>query len=199
MDELFLIDSSIRDKLRSWLTTKTLGGVPKKDSFKYYDKHLWIPIRNTLKSIVDSGDKSIEERELLSCCYSGELFRIHTYNKRLRAHVYPLECYQSWCTEGGLEAFSRRGGQVLLIRGHANPEDYAIKTIELMFYLEPDIFWPVFSGHHELCRYVPEYEVAMPIRKENIDELYVVDSAHLTEWRNYGTPVMREKWFRNNW
>ena len=70
-----------------------------------------------------------------------------------------------------MEAFSRRGGQVVLIRGHANPEDYAIKTIELMLYLEPDIFWPVFSGHHELCRYVPEYEVAMPIRKENIDEL----------------------------
>ena len=194
-----LFNADIRNHLRSWLTTKTLGGFSRKSSFQYYDKHLWMPIQNILKSIACNADKSSEELELLSCCYSGELFRVHNYNKCARAHVFPLEHYQSWCAEDGLEALSGLGGQVLLIRGHASPEDYAIKTIELMLFLEPEIFGPLLSGRHELCRYVPECEIAMPIRKSNVDDLYVVDAAHLTEWRNFGTPIKQEKWFRNNW
>ncbi len=199
MVDASIFNSDISEILNNWLTTKTLGGFSQKSSFQYYDKHLWKPIRNTLKSIAEHTDKSIEELELLSCCYSGELFRVHNYNKRARAHIFPLECYQSWCTEDGLEALSGLGGQVLLIRGHASLEDFAIKTLDLMLYLKPEIFELLLSGHHELCRYVSEHEVSMPIRKSNVDGVYVVEASHLTEWRNFSKPVEQEKWFRNNW
>ena len=199
MSYIYIFNSDISKNLNDWLTTKTLGGFSRKSSFQYYDKHLWKPIQNALKSITEHTEKSIEELELLSCCYSGELFRVHNYNKRVLAHVFPLGCYQSWCTEDGLEALSGLGGQVLLIRGHASPEDFAIKTLELMLYLKPEIFKPLFSGHHELCRYVPESEVSMPIKKSNVDGMYVVEADRLAEWRTFAKPIEQEKWFRNNW
>ena len=91
------------------------------------------------------------------------------------------------------------GGEVILIRGHATISDYAISTSELLLNIQPEIWSLFFTGQHELSRYKNEHEVVMPILVENIDEILIVDSAHLCEWSTYGTPLSREKWFRNNW
>ena len=199
MSTSLLSDLNISADLRSWLVTKTLGGFSHKSFFQYYDKQLWMPIKNVLETIKERTNNSIDELELLSCCYTGELFRVQHYNERARAHVFPLGCYQSWCTEEGLDALSRIGGRVLLIRSHATSDDYAIDTIKLMAYLEPEIWGRLFSGTHELSRYVPECEVVMPIKKTNVDNMYVVEATRLTEWKSFGEPIKQEKWFRNNW
>ena len=198
-DDLDLFNTNAMEDLRNWLTTKTLCGHSHKSSFLYYDKQLWLPLKRTIESINKRANKSIEELELLSCCYTGELFRIQNYNENKRAHIFPLGRYQSWCTEDGLDVLSKTGGCVLLIRGHASPEDCAIKTMELMFYLKPEISGLLFSGKHELSRYIKEHEVVMPIKKPNIDSVYIVESKHLAEWRSFAEPLKQEKWFRNNW
>ena len=191
--------SGFYDDLKSWLTTKTLGGTSHKSFFQYYDKKLWLPIRKMLENAASSKTPSISEAELLSCRYSGELFRIQRYYKRKHGQVYPLGCYQSWSREAGLQALSNIGGEILLIRAHASPLDYAISTSELLLNINPEVWSLVFCGRHELSRYKNECEVVMPISTDNIDELLVVESAHLCEWRTYGTPLPKEKWFRNNW
>lgn len=190
---------SYYEEFHNWLTTKTLGGHSYKSTFQYYDKHLWLPIKELLVRAYENDNRSLPEAELLSCCYTGELFRVHRFYKKKHRHVYPLSCYQSWSRESGLEALSKMGGEVLLIRGHATISDYAISTSELLLNMQPDIGSLFFSGQHELSRYKNENEVVMPIRVENIDEVLVVDSVHLCEWSTYGTPLPREKWFRNNW
>jgi hypothetical protein len=186
-------------ELRNWLATKTLGGVARKGTFQYYDKHLWLPVRNHIESILEHSSRTPDDLELLSCCYTGELFRVQNYNERARSYVYPLGCYQSWATENGLTALSSIGGQVLVIHGYARPEDYAIRTIDLMVYMQPEIWGPLFSGTHELSRYCREHEVAMPITKKSIVGMYVVEAKDLANWRNCGIPLAQEKWFRNNW
>ena len=185
--------------LRDWLATKTLCCVARKSTFQYYDKHLWLPIRERINSVLKSVDRTPDDLELLSCCYTGELFRVQYYNERAKAHVYPLGCYQSWSTEHGLEALSSIGGRILLIRGHSHPEDYAIRTIDLLVCLQPEIREPLFTGMHELSRYCCEHEVVMPITRESIDEIYIVEAEHLTNWKEYATPLASEKWFRNSW
>lgn len=187
------------DDLRSWLTTKTLGGTSHKSFFQYYDKKLWLPIRKMLEHAASSKMPSISEAELLSCHYSGELFRVQRYYKRKHGQVYPLGCYQSWSREAGLQALSNIGGEILLIRGHASPLDYAISTSELLLNVNPEIWSQVFCGRHELSRYKNECEVVMPINTDNIDAILVVESIHLCEWRTCGIPLPKEKWFRNNW
>lgn len=193
-DPVFLIQ-----ELSDWLATKTLGGATKKSTFQYYDKHLWLPLRKQLDFIMNKNQRSLSDLEMLSCCYTGELFRVHRYFERAKSHIYPLGCYQSWCTEAGLDALSSLGGQVLLLRGHANPEDYAIRTIDLLLHLQPEIRKPLFSGTHALSRYCREHEVVMPITKDNIDGIFIMEAAHLSNWRNCGKPLSPEKWFRNNW
>lgn len=199
MENVNLFNSTIVHDLKSWLTTKTLCGYSHKSSFHYYDKQLWLPLKKSIESINKSTNKSIEELELLSCCYTGELFRIQNYNERKHAHIFPLGCYQSWCMEEGLDALSKSGGRVILIQGRAYPEDYAIKTMELMLYLKPEICRLLFSGKHELSRYMKECEIVMPIKEPNIENVYVIESKHLTEWRNFAEPIPQEKWFRNYW
>lgn len=187
------------DELRSWLTTKTLGGTTHKSFFQYYDQSLWLPIQKILKNIASHKIPSISEVEFLSCHYTGELFRVQSFYKRRRGHVYPLGCYQSWAREPGLQALSKMGGEVLLIRGHASSSDYAISTSELLLNVNPEIWFQAFSGKNELSRYKNECEVVMPINTDNIDEILIMDSAQLCEWRTCGTPLPKEKWFRNNW
>ena len=34
---------------------------------------------------------------------------------------------------------------------------------------------------------------------EDLENVYVIESKHLTEWRNFAEPIPQEKWFRNNW
>lgn len=198
-DDLSASLSSYYDELRGWLTTKTLGGTSHKSFFQYYDKRLWLPIRKMLENAASNETPSISEAELLSCHYSGELFRVQRYYKRKHGHIYPLGYYQSWSREAGLQALSNIGGEVLLIHGHASPLDYAISTSELLLNVNPDVWSQVFCGRHELSRYKNECEVVMPIRVGSIDEILVVESAHLCEWRTYGIPLSKEMWFRNNW
>ena len=189
---------SYYNELHSWLTTKTLGGHSHKSTFQYYDKSLWLPVKELLVSAYENENRSLPEAELLSCCYTGEFFRIHRFYKNKHSHVYPLGCYQSWSRESGLEALSKIGGEVILIRGHATISDYAISTSELLLNMQPDIWFLFFSDQHKLSRYKNEHEVVMPIRVTNVDEILVVEAAHLCDWRACGIPLPKEKWFRNN-
>ena len=61
MSYISIFNSDISKNLNDWLTTKNLGGFSRKSSFQYYDKHLWKPIQNALKSITEHTEKSIEE------------------------------------------------------------------------------------------------------------------------------------------
>ena len=191
--------SGFYDDLKSWLTTKTLGGTSHKSFFQYYDKKLWLPIRKMLENAALGNPPSTFDEDLLSCRYTGELFRVQRYNKRKHGQVFPLGCYQSWSREAGLQALSNLGGEVLLIRGHASPSDYAISTAELLLNVNPKVWSLFFCGQHELSRYKNECEVVMPIRVDNIDEMLVVESKHLCDWHTYGTALPQSKWFRNGW
>lgn len=64
----------------SWLTGKTLGGIARKGYFQYFDKELWLPIKEFIISVREKENKTKLDYEFLSCCYTGEVYRIQTYN-----------------------------------------------------------------------------------------------------------------------
>ena len=185
----------------SWLTGKTLGGVAKKGYFQYFDKELWLPIKELIISVREKKNKSKLDYEFLSCCYTGELYRIQTYNPRKKGFVYPMGYYQSWAGKEGLEEISRMGGSLLLLCGHATEKDVAIDTFRLLCFMFKyfDINIPdICHEPSQLCRYEKECEIVMPIHKESIDNLVVIDAKNIIKWRTDGNSLPKDKWYRKD-
>ena len=182
-----------------WLTSKTLGEGAKKSYYQYYDKELWLPIKDIIISIRDKKDKSKIDNELLECCHIGEVYRIHRYNDCKKGHIYPWGCYQSWALEGGLEKFTKLGGTVLLLCGHAAEEDFAINTFDLLCFMFRNFQIVIPDRFHEpkqLLTYEDELEIVMSIKQESLDNVVIVDSREIINWRECGVELPKEKWFR---
>ena len=176
-----------------------MGGYSKESNFKYFDKNLWIPIETMILDVKKKEHKSILEQELLSCCYLGSLYRIHRYNDRLKGYICPLGHFQSWTMEAGFNTISRMGGQILLICGHTNKNTIAINTFELLCFIIKNFGIEIPNRLYDpknLCKYEEEYEIVMPMNVENIDNLLVVDSRNIQDWKTLGREIPREKWFR---
>lgn len=189
-------------KIFSWLASKTLGEGARKSYYQYYDKELWLPIKEIIISIMDKKDKSKIDNELLNCCHIGEVYRIHRYSNRKNGYICPLGYYQSWTLEKGIEKLSKIGGKVLLLCGHATEEDFAINTFDLLCFMFgnfqvtiPDIF----HEPKQLLAYEDEYEIVMPIKQESIDNVVIVDAREIVNWRECGVELQKEKWFRNSY
>lgn len=184
-----------------WLTTQTLGGYSKKSKFQYYDKKLWIPLQEMFREVGKVEYKSLLDEEFLKCCYMGNVYRIQTYNERLKGYICPLGCYQSWTTEDGFEAISRIGGNVLLICGHVNENTIAINTFELLCFIIR-CFKPMlpYDRYHpkNLEMYEPEFEIVMPIKESLIDKVIIVDSKKIEAWKTVGIEIPYNKWFRKD-
>lgn len=182
-----------------WLASKTLGEDARKSYYQYYDKELWLPIKEIIISIRDKKDKTKIDNELLECCYIGEVYRIHRYNDCKKGHIYPWGCYQSWAQEEGLEKLTKMGGTVLLLCGHATEEDFAINTFDLLCFMFRNFKVAIPDRFHEakqLLIYEDEFEIAMPIKQESLDKVMIVDSREISNWRECGVELTQEKWFR---
>ena len=188
-------------KIFKWLASKTLGEEARKSYYQYYDKELWLPIREIIISIRDKKDKTKIDIELLECCYIGEVYRIHRYNDCRKGHIYTWGCYQSWAQEEGLEKLSKMGGTALLLCGHAIEDDFALNTFDLLCFMFRNFKVSVPNGFHEpkqLLVYEEEFEIVMPIKQDVLDKVVIVDSRELTNWRECGTELPREKWLRRS-
>ena len=75
--------------INSWLTTKTLGGYSTKSNFQYYNKVLWLPLRNLYLAVKAKESTTAVDEEFLACIYTGKVFRIHNYSDTKKGDVKP--------------------------------------------------------------------------------------------------------------
>ncbi len=131
----------------------------------------------------------------------GNVYRIQTYNERLKGYICPMGYYQSWTTEDGFKAISKIGGKVLLICGHVNKNVIAINTFELLCFIirHFKLVLPDSRYHPQnLKMYEHEFEIVMPIKESLIDKVIVVDSKKVEDWKTIGIEIPYNKWFRKD-
>ena len=182
-----------------WLTTKTLGGYSTKSNFQYYNKVLWLPLRDLYLAVKAKERKTTVDEEFLACIYTGKVFRIHNYSESKKGYIKPYGLYQSWASHSGLDELSRYGGMWLLICGELTEADIGFDTFALLTFMaryQLIAFTEERQHPKYLIRYEDEHEVAAPLTESVITDVRCVESANLTAWEDHSETIPKELWFK---
>ena len=180
-----------------WLVVKTPGENPGIASYKYYDKLAWNIVRELIIKTEKKENLTNEEREFLRCKYQGKAYRIIEYNPKNKGHICITKTYQS-CSRDieGIKMVPLYGNK-LLIELIAIEDTYAIDVFELLCFMIKNelIDFNDMQNYNikNLERYENEREVVIPMTKNNIVNVSVIDSNG-----NQIEIIPREKWFRES-
>ena len=178
--EEFKFLTNLYEDLYLWLTVKTPGSRSTISRFNYYDKNVWLPIKNKIIELDKKKKLTKLELQFLKCRYTGNAYRAIDYSSRVKGHVCPTEKYQSCSkTIKGIKALKLTGKNIL-IELDATKELVAIDVFELLcFMLENKLVRQKERLQHELrtlLKYEEEEEVAIPMYKYAIKNISVVDA-----------------------
>jgi len=192
--------SELYEDIYCWLASNTPGEYVTKQYFKNIDKKVWSKIANKFKELEAKKFLSDAEKEFLDCKYVGKAYRIISYYRRRKGHVYLINYYQS-CSKSlnGIENVKLHGN-VILIELFSSDKSYSIdlfKVLEFMIKNKLIIYKDEFDINHRnvlnLEKYYNEEEVLVIISKENIKDISIHDFKN-DEFRK----LEKNKWFRNN-
>lgn len=198
MDDFsFLID--IYHDVYSWLAATTPGEIPYLSVYKKYDKKVWQKIRNKFMELDNKKDMNNIEKEFIKCRYVGTAYRVLRYNsKRKLGEVYPIRYYQSCSkTIKGINEVPLCGNRILvtlLIKKEYCAIDI-FKLLEFMIkysLIPKDRYTIRFCNIYNLERYEKEEEIVVPLLKEYINNISLIDKDG-----KIIKQIEKEKWFRH--
>ncbi len=195
-DYSFLID--IYRDLYSWLAATTPGEMPYIRVYKYYDKKVWQKVKSKLVELDNKKNINNIEKEFIKCRYVGTAYRVLCYNsKRKLGEIYPISYYQSCSkTKKGIKEVPLCGNRIL-VKLSIKKKYYAIDIFKLLEFMvkynlipkDRDMFQ--FYNIYNLERYEKEEEVVVPLLKEYINNVLLIDKNGETIKQ-----IEKEKWFR---
>lgn len=182
--------------LYDWLSGVTPGEHNSLRFYNYYEKKVWIHIKNKICELEQKKNKTKIDKDFLKCKYIGIAFRVlNNYSKR-RGQLYPINKYQSCSLSIESVKNVSISGNVTLVTIDASPELCAIDIFELLIFMkkynlirEEDL---TLKNINNLLRYEDEGEVVVPITKDNIINMQFVNFKD-----NKFEDISKDKWFRN--
>lgn len=195
--EDFKFLNNLYEDLYLWLTFKTPGSDSTISRFKYYDKNVWLPIKNKIIELEQNRNLNKLEMEFLKCRYTGKAYRAMYYNSRERGYVCPIERYQSCSkTIEGIKAL-KLTGENILIELDVTKELVAIDVFELLCFMVENKLVRYTDKLENLLRYQEEEEVAIPMYEQAIKKISVVDFSDNNNILENSKIIEKDKWFRN--
>ena len=196
MIEDFKFLTELYAEIYDWITTHTPGKHRGISVFEYYNKQVWDKIRNKFVELESKKSLSKIEQEFLKCRYVGIAYRVMEYCPRKKGYIYTNCLYQSCCKN--LDAVKKINvlGDRILIKLKTTKQIYAIDIFELLIFMlkhqlinKQDILQRRLE---QLLMYEEEKEIVVPILKNSIINVFIVNSEFkvLKE-------INSEQWFRD--
>lgn len=197
MIEEFNFLTDIYKKIYYWLAGTTPGEHTCISYFKQYDKNVWDKIKNKIIELENKNRLSKIEKEFIKCKYEGKAYRVINYNSRNKGHVCITNTYQS-CSKNieGIKNVNLYGNKIL-INLIAVKETYAIDVFELLSFMIKNKIINIQDMErcnlYNLEKYLCEKEVVVPLTKESIENIKVIDLKN-----NILKEIPKNEWYRKN-
>jgi len=186
----------IYDELYNWLAVHTPGSTYSKRMLKEYQRKLWDPVIQAVKSIENKSSQKEEEREFLAfVLYCGPIYRIQKYDPRSKGYINENGYCQSWSKSiNGITSVTNLFGMVLLIVGTAVQ---GIDIFGLLCYLikyECLAKIDKWKKPVNLCRYEKEEEISHLIVISDLSSVVSVHRDQIFDWEKCGNKIPQDKW-----
>lgn len=193
------ISNTIYKNLYSWLSAHSVNSCTNKSTFSHYQKNIWQPIINKITLLKNTKNLTAIEKDFLdTVLYKGYIYRLQSYNPKLKGYVCPLPYYQSWSKDiVGLSQVKGYHGDAILLKSITN---LGIDIFGLLAFLIKHKYITDFNNKDPktLLSYECENEIASLIEIEKIEKVYIVDANNLLQSIKKNKLLPRKKWIRNN-